>query len=80
MDVCERGNFEQKCQWAFDVYDLSARKTLDLVTLRFLVRKCFSEPMLQVEQACLIVKWKPRWTWEEFAKDVLKNLNTLPLL
>jgi Ca2+-binding EF-hand superfamily protein len=50
MDLCERGTFEQKVQWAFEVYDLGNRKYLDIVTLRELLKRSYSAPLIAIEK------------------------------
>ena len=51
----ERGDFEQKCQFAFDVYDVFGRGCLDLLTLREVLRKCFSIPLISLKNAYQVV-------------------------
>ena len=34
LDIVERGNFNEKCQYCFNIYDAFGIQTLDIYTLR----------------------------------------------
>lgn len=43
LDIVERGNFEQKFQMSWTMYNLFGNDYLDLITLRELFKRCYSQ-------------------------------------
>ena len=50
LDIIERGNFNEKCQYCFEIYDAYGLRTLDIYTLRQLLKKSFSEVIINLEK------------------------------
>ena len=50
LDVAERGSFPEKCKYCYQVYDAFALETLDIYTLRWLLKKSFSEVIVGLEK------------------------------
>lgn len=50
IDHAERGSFEEKCQYCFEIYDLYGLKTLDIFTLRQLLKKSYSQVIVKLEK------------------------------
>ena len=50
LDVVERGNFDEKCRYCYEVYDIYGLQTLDIYTLRYLLKKSFSEVIINLEK------------------------------
>jgi|LauGreDrversion4_2_1035121.scaffolds.fasta_scaffold284839_2 Ca2+-binding EF-hand superfamily protein len=66
LNTMERGDFNEKCYFAFSIYDVFGRGCLDLITLRHIMRKCYSTPLISMEKARNLILTKKRWNWEEF--------------
>ena len=43
LDIVERGSFDEKCAYCFEMYDIYGTGILDIVTLRHLLRRSYSE-------------------------------------
>ena len=41
MNIIEKGSFEEKCQFAFTMYDLSEAEVLDTVSIREVLRRSY---------------------------------------
>ena len=41
MNIIEKGTFEEKCQFAFTMYDLSEAEVLDTVSIREVLRRSY---------------------------------------
>ena len=41
MNIIEKGSFEEKCQFAFTIYDLSETEVLDTVSIREVLRRSY---------------------------------------
>ena len=50
LDIIERGNFNEKCRYCFDIYDAYGLQTLDIFTLRQLLKRSFSEVIINLEK------------------------------
>jgi hypothetical protein len=75
----ERGDFEQKCQFAFDVYDVFGRGCLDLLTLREVLRKSFAVPLASLNSAHQVVSSQDRWNFNDFNAKILPSMGYLQL-
>jgi len=49
LDIVERGTFEEKCRYTFDVYDIYQKGVLDVYTLRALLKRSFSSQIINLE-------------------------------
>ena len=80
LDIVERGTFDQKCRYCFDVYDIYSMAELDIVTLRSLFKRVYAQPILKMEEALAKVdSWPkqnalPGWTWGDFEGVILPLL------
>lgn len=84
MNTVERGSFEEKCRFAFVMYDLTEAGSLDTFSIREVLRKSFVNQIVTLDQALTKILNFPLagegWTWEEFEREVLPLLEkTLPV-
>ena len=49
LDVVERGSFNEKCQFCFEMYDVYGTNVLDILTLRHLLKRSYSEVVVKLE-------------------------------
>jgi Ca2+-binding EF-hand superfamily protein len=77
LDIIERGTFDEKCRYCFELYDIFAMQELDIVTLRSLFKRVFSTPIIKLEEAIAKVDQWPKqqglqgWTWSDFEMVLL---------
>ena len=50
LDIVERGSFDEKCVYCFEMYDIYGTGILDIVTLRHLLRRSYSEIIVKLEK------------------------------
>lgn len=51
MNTIEKGSFEEKCQFAFTMYDLSEADVLDTLSIREVLRRSYVTQIVQLDQA-----------------------------
>ena len=51
MNTIEKGSFEEKCQFAFTMYDLSEADILDTLSIREVLRRSYVTQIVQLDQA-----------------------------
>jgi len=51
MNIIERGTFEEKCQFAFAMYDVTEAESLNTLTIREVLRKSYVTQIVQIDQA-----------------------------
>ena len=49
LDIVERGTFDEKCAYCFEMYDIYGTEILDIYTLRQLLKRSYSEIIVQLE-------------------------------
>lgn len=77
LDIVERGNFDQKCAYCFETYDSFGLHVLDIYTLRQLLKRSFSEVIINLEKVLSRLSSLGNGTsmsWEEFADNYLNAL------
>ena len=86
MNVIEKGTFEDKCKFAFTMYDLTESDVLDTVSIREVLRKSYVTQIVQLDQAIVKIRDHPLknpqigWQWDEFETEILPLLeSTLPI-
>ena len=79
--MVERGTFEHKLQLAWDVYDVFGSGKLDILTLRELIKRCYSAPAIQIERVIDVVKRRESWFFAAFSESFESVLTKhLPVL
>lgn len=79
LDIAERGNFQEKVAYCFEVYDLYGLQTLDIYTLRHLLKKSYSEVIINLEKVTLRFQsmgMGSKLSWEQFSQEFLPTLST----
>ena len=56
LDVIERGTFEEKVKYCFDMYNIFDQGRLELVTLRALLKRGHSQAILDLDKAIKSVR------------------------
>jgi Ca2+-binding EF-hand superfamily protein len=56
LDIMERGTFDEKVRYCFEMYDVFAMQELDITTLRTLFKRMFSGPLMKMEEVLIKVK------------------------
>lgn len=85
MNIVERGTFEEKCKFAFAMYDMAEAEVLDTQIIREVLRKSFVNQIVELDKAMNKLKSHPianpeGWSWEEFENEILPLLETnLPI-
>jgi Ca2+-binding EF-hand superfamily protein len=51
MDIVERGSFDEKCKYCFAMYDVLEQNYLDLYSLREVMKRTFTQHIVNLEQA-----------------------------
>jgi len=49
MNTIEKGSFEEKCQFAFTMYDLSEADVLDTLSIREVLRRSYVTQIVQID-------------------------------
>ena len=49
MNIIEKGSFEEKCQFAFTMYDLSEADVLDTLSIREVLRRSYVTQIVQLD-------------------------------
>jgi Ca2+-binding EF-hand superfamily protein len=55
LDIIERGTFDEKCSYCFEMYDIYGLGELDLITLRSLLKRSFSTIVVQLDKAVQVL-------------------------
>ena len=79
LDIAERGNFQEKVAYCMEVYDLYALQSLDIFTLRHLLKKSYSEVIINLEKVTLrfqSIGMGAKLSWEQFSQEFLPTLST----
>ena len=50
LDIVERGTFDEKCAFCFEIYDIYGSGVLDILTLRHLLSRSYSEVIVKLEK------------------------------
>ena len=86
MNIIEKGSFDEKCQFAFTMYDLSEADILDTVSIREVLRRSYVTQIVQLDQALTKIRdFQTRnpqvgWEWDEFEAEILPMLEgALPI-
>jgi len=80
LDIVERGNFDEKCRYCFEVYDIFAIQELDLISLRTLFKRTYSVPLIKLDEVLLRIEQWPKqnslegWSWSDFEATLLPVL------
>ena len=80
LDIMERGTFDEKCAYCFEIYDIYGSGILDIVTLRHLLRRSYSEVIVELERIVKDIeegqeaKDSKGITWFRFEKSILPKL------
>ena len=81
LDIIERGSFDEKCLYCFEMYDIYGTGILDIVTLRYLLKKSYSEVIIKLEaivkevEAAQDDKNARGITWLHFEQMILPRLS-----
>mmetsp|Transcript_32799 Transcript_32799/g.23719 ORF Transcript_32799/g.23719 Transcript_32799/m.23719 type:complete len:140 (-) Transcript_32799:1259-1678(-) len=51
LDMIERGNFDQKCQYCFSMYDIYDKGVLDIYTIREILKRSYSGMIITLEES-----------------------------
>ena len=73
LDIVERGTFDEKCQYCFEMYDIYGTGILDIYTLRQLLKRSYSEVVVQLEQTVKNMEANAvnGITWSQFEQTLL---------
>lgn len=79
LNIAEKGNFLQKCEYAFEIYDMLEFRHLDIFTLREVLKKSYVNQLILMEECISIInntktKYNGGFTWEEFESLLLPKL------
>ena len=76
LSIIEKGDFSEKVELCFSIYDLFQRNLLDMYTLRELIKKCYIKLIVKMESCLKIIetielKNNNGFTWEELVQSKL---------
>ena len=72
MNTVEKGSFEEKCRFAFTMYDLTESDLLDTMSIREVLRRSYVNQIVILDQTLAKIRDLPTsspsegWKWEEF--------------
>ena len=56
LDIIERGNFDEKSQYCYQVYDIYGQGLLDIYTLRQLLKRSYSEIVVGLDKVLKLLE------------------------
>jgi hypothetical protein len=81
LDIVERGNLDEKCDYCYKMYDLFGTGALDIFTLREVLNRSYSRHFIGLEKAIQALKTKESniggsgaWTYTPFKQLILPLL------
>ena len=79
LDIVERGSFDEKCAYCFEMYDVFGTGILDIYTLRQLLKRSYSEVVVELEQIVKSMELQQTGstigvTWPQFEQTLLPRI------